>query len=79
MRETCRDDAEHIDYPIQILRGQAQLKKEHGDADKDQVRCNYRARAAMVFQVTLRVTVAGIGEWQARAALRIDARLRVQL
>jgi len=44
MRETCRDDAEHIDYPIQILRGQAQLKKEHGDAYKDQVRCSYRAR-----------------------------------
>ena len=42
MRKTCRDDAEHIDYPIQILRGQAQLKKEHGDVDKDQGLYNHR-------------------------------------
>jgi len=59
MRETCRDDAEHIEYPIQILRGQAQLKKEHGDVDKDQGLYNHRHRAATVFQVTLRVTFAG--------------------
>ncbi len=41
--------------------------------------CKQGSVTPLSVQLTLAVIVVGIGEWQARAALRIAARLRGQL